>query len=215
MDHTYESAAAGNPITDLPPKAQAIIRAAQRILKRDGFAKLSFETIAAEAGVCTSAIRYYFGRQAGLIEAFVDATTHDASQQVYERSRGEPDPAARVRTAVLESGRLSVSEAYETMWEVLPHILRSRRLRGRVAGLYKLYGEHHEEVFQGDGDSLGEETVRSYSSLFLAALDGTSIQKALDPKGVDVDAIFALWGDVLAGSMAPSETDGQGPAGSA
>ena len=33
MNRTYKSAAAGSPITDLPPKAQAIIRAAQRILK--------------------------------------------------------------------------------------------------------------------------------------------------------------------------------------
>jgi AcrR family transcriptional regulator len=211
MDHTYKSAAEGNPITDLPPKAQAIIRAAQRILKRDGFAKLSFETIAAEAGVYTSAIRYYFGSKDGLVEALVDATTHDASLQVYERSRIESDARLRVRTAVLESSRLSLSEAYQTLWEMLPHILRSKRLRGRVAGLYELYREHHEEVFQGGGDPLGRETVRSYASLFLAVLDGIAIQKALDPN-VEVDAIFRLWARILSDSVVPSEHFGKVPA---
>jgi AcrR family transcriptional regulator len=199
---TYRSAAAGSPIGALPPKAQAIIRAAQRILKRDGFDKLSFETTAAEAGVYTSAIRYYFGSKDGLIEALVDATTHDLSLEVFERSRGESEPEKKVRTAVLESSRLPLSDAYQTMWEMLPYILRSKRLRTRVAGLYNLYREHHEEVFQGgDDDALGGELVLSYASLFLAVLDGIAIQKALDP-GVDVEAIFGLWATILSDSVA-------------
>ena len=201
MEHTYKSATAGNPITDLPPKAQAIIRAAQRILKRDGFAKLSFETIAAEAGVYTSAIRYYFGSKGGLIEALVDATTHDASLQVYERSRSEPDAQMRLRTAILESSRLPLPEIYETVWEMLPYILRSKRLKGRVAGLYDLHRQHYDEVFQGGHGLLSRETVRSYASLIIAVLDGIAIQKALDPNGVDVDEIFALWARVLSDSI--------------
>jgi AcrR family transcriptional regulator len=198
---TYRNAAAGNPIGDLPPKAQAIIRAAQRILKRDGFDKLSFEAIAAEAGVYTSAIRYYFGSKDGLIEALVDATTHDSSLEVFARSRGESDPDQKVRTAVLESSRLPLSDAYQTMWEMLPHILRSKRLRTRVAGLYDLYREHHEEVLQGGDDPVRRELVRLYASLFLAVLDGIAIQRALDPD-VDVEAIFGLWATVLSDSVA-------------
>jgi AcrR family transcriptional regulator len=197
----YQRAAEGNPIADLPPKAQAIIRAAQRILERDGFARLSFETIAAEAGVYTSAIRYYFGSKDGLIEALVDATTHDASLQVYERTRGEQDPVSRVRTAVSESRQLPLSETYQTMWEVLPHILRSKDLRKRVAGLYELYRTHHEEVFEAGDDEESRATARHYGSLFLAVLDGIAIQKSLDPEGVDVDAIFDLWARVLSESM--------------
>jgi hypothetical protein len=32
-------------------------------------------------------------------------------------------------------------------------------------------------------------------------LDGIAIQKALDPNGVDVDEIFALWARVLSDSI--------------
>jgi len=210
MSHVYERAAEGNPIADLPPKAQAIIRAAQRILERDGFARLSFETIAAEAGVYTSAIRYYFGSKDGLIEALVDATTHDASLNVYERTRSEADPVARVRTAVSESRQLPLAETYQTMWEMLPHILRTPELRKGVARLYELYRSHHEEVFEIDGDDEdARRTARNYGSLFLAVLDGIAIQKSLDPEGVDVDAIFDLWARVLSESVrsAAVETD--------
>ena len=209
MSHIYERAAEGNPIADLPPKAQAIIRAAQRILERDGFARLSFETISAEAGVYTSAIRYYFGSKDGLIEALVDATTHDASLQVYERTRREPDPVARVRTAVSESRQLPLSDAYQTMWEMLPHILRSPELRRRVAGLYELYRKHHEEVFDAEDSDAGRARARNYGSLFLAVLDGIAIQKSLDPEGVDVDSIFELWARVMSESVRPA-TDGAG-----
>ena len=198
---TYRNAAAGSPIGDLPPKAQAIIRAAQRILKRDGFAKLSFEAIAAEAGVYTSAIRYYFGSKNGLIEALVDATTHDSSLRVYERSRSESGAQMRVRRAILESTDLPLPEAYQTTWEMLPHILRSKRLRARVAGLYDLHRQHYDEVFEGTDEPMSRETMRSYASLLIAVLDGIAIQKALDPD-VDVEAIFGLWAMVLSDSIA-------------
>ena len=204
MDHTYKSAAAGNPITDLPPKAQAIIRAAQRILKRDGYAKLSFETIAAEASVYTSAIRYYFGSKGGLIEALVDATTHDTSLQIYERSRNESGTQERLRTAIRESSRLALPEVYQTVWEMLPHILRSKRLRGHVAELYEQHRQHYDEVFEAGDDGLSPETLRSYASLIIAVLDGIAIQKSLDPD-LDVDAIFALWARILSDSMTSSE----------
>ena len=33
----------------------------------------------------------------------------------------------------------------------------------------------------------------------LAMLDGLAIQKALDPDGVDLDRLFGLWADIVAG----------------
>jgi AcrR family transcriptional regulator len=204
MGHTYRSAAAGSPIADMPPKAQAIIRAAQRILKRDGFAKLSFETIAAESGVYASAIRYYFGSKGGLIEALVDAPTHDVSLEIRERWRSELDAQMRLRAAILESSRLAVPEVYQSQWEMLPHILRSERLKKFVAGLYELHRQHYDELFQAADDALSREAVRCYASLSIAVLDGIAIQKSLDAN-VDVDAIFALWVKILSGSVKPSE----------
>jgi len=211
-ERTYQRALAGNPITDLPPKAQEIIRAARRIVEREGFAKLSFEAIAAEAGVYTSAIRYYFGSKSGLVEALVDVATHDASLAVYERSRSESSRQMRVRRAVLESIGLTRPGVYRTTWEMLPHILRSKPLRSRVARLYDLHRRHYDEVFAGAGGELSPETVRSYASLLIAVLDGIAMQKALDPTGVDTDAIFALWADIVTGSLAAHEqtTTGDG-----
>jgi len=204
-ERTYQRALAGSPITSLPPKAQEIIHAARRIIQRDGFDKLSFEAIAAEAGVYTSAIRYYFGSKSGLVEALVDVSTHDASLRVYERSRSESSRQMRVRRAVLESADLTRPGVYRTTWEMLPHILRSKPLRSRVARLYDLHRRHYDEVFAGAGGELSPEVVRSYASLLIAVLDGIAMQKALDPDGVDAEAIFALWADILTGSLAGRE----------
>ena len=210
-ERTYQRALAGRPITDLPPKAQEIIRAARRIVQRDGFDRLSFEAIAAEAGVYTSAIRYYFGSKSGLVEALVDVSTHDASLRVYERSRSESSRQMRVRRAVLESIDLTKPGVYQTTWEMLPHILRSKPLRSRVAKLYDVHRRHYDEVFAGADGELSPETVRCYASLLIAVLDGIAMQKALDPGGVDAAAIFALWADILTGSLAAGEADSPGP----
>ena len=100
-DRTYQEALAGSPITDLPPKAQEIIRAARRMVQRDGFAKLSFEAIAAEAGVYTSAIRYYFRCKGGLVEALVGVHTRRQPARVRAvAQRVEPadaGPQSRAR----------------------------------------------------------------------------------------------------------------------
>ena len=209
-ERTYQRALAGSPITDLPPKAQEIIRAARRIIQRDGFDKLSFEAIAVEAGVYTSAIRYYFGSKSGLVEALVDVSTHDASLRVYERSRSESSRQMRVRRAVLESIDLTKPGVYQTTWEMLPHILRSKPLRSRVAKLYDVHRRHYDEVFADADGELGADTVRSYASLLIAVLDGIAMQKALDPAGVDAAAIFALWADILARSLAAHEAESAG-----
>ena len=46
-----------------------MVKAARTILARDGFAALTLEAVAAEAGVNKASTRYYFGNKEGLINA--------------------------------------------------------------------------------------------------------------------------------------------------
>ena len=65
-----------DPTPDLGPTAQRILDAAIRVLGRDGYRALTFETIAREAGENPALIRYHFGSKAGLISVLVDAVLY-------------------------------------------------------------------------------------------------------------------------------------------
>jgi AcrR family transcriptional regulator len=200
--------AEGKLLAALGPTAQRIIIAAQRILSRDGFAGLSVEAIAKEAGTYKDAMRYHFGSKEGLITTLVDASTHDASLRVYAEVRRKTMLEERVKTLVEASRDQPDTEGYRTIWELLPHIIRNEELRERVAWLYDIYRSHYEEVFEVTDDPAGRRLVRSYASLMLAVLDGLAMQKALDPNGVDLDAIFSLWAQMASQSVRELQAGG-------
>ena len=136
-------------LSDLPVTAQNILAAARHILERDGFRGLTYEAIAAESGEYKDSVRYHFGGKAGLLAALVDATTHDASLQIYAQGRGLKKPADRLRAVIQASRSLPGSESYAVMWELSPQILRDRALRNRVAQLYEWYRGHYVERPRG------------------------------------------------------------------
>jgi AcrR family transcriptional regulator len=189
-----------DPIDSLPPVAANILRAAMRIIERDGFKALTYEAIGAESGEYKDSIRYYFGGKEGLIQAVFDATSHDESLRIYAEGRQHPPGAARIRSTIMASRTLPESSGNRVMWELLPHVLRNEHLRHRVADLYELYRAHYLEVFEANGDPARQAVVRRYATLLLAVLDGLAMQKAIDPERVDLDELFDLWADVVADS---------------
>jgi AcrR family transcriptional regulator len=189
------------PLSSLTPKARRVLEAAQRIVLRDGFDQLSFANIAEEAGVYQSAIRYYFGSKGGLIQALVEASTHDLSAEVYSRVRRDDPLPVRLSTLVRACRTLPEAEEYQSIWELLPHVLRDDELRKGVARLYDNYRSHGEAVFGADLDPRYGELTRLYACLMLAVIEGMAIQKALDSEGVDVDKVFRLWANIVSRSV--------------
>jgi AcrR family transcriptional regulator len=189
------------PLSTLAPKAQQLLTAAQRIVLRDGFSRLSFANVAEEAGVYQSAVRYYFGSKDGLIQALIDASTHDLSAEVYVGLRRESPLPERLGCLIEASRTLPKSEEYKSQWEILPHVLRDDELRAAVARLYDTYRSHTEELFDQRDDEAHRELAESYACLMLAVIEGMAIQRALDPEGVDVDRVFKLWASIVSRSV--------------
>jgi len=204
--------APGAPLAELPATARRILEAARRILERDGFGGLTYEAIAAESREYKDSVRYHFGGKAGLVAAVVDSSVHDASLAIFAEARGLDDPRQRVAAVIGASRELPADDDAWLMWELLPHVTRHSDLRARVADLYEWYREHYLELFSGGADESGPagslpagsvpaDLARSYASILLAVLDGLAMQKALDPDGVDLDAVFDLWKQMVTASM--------------
>src|SRR5512139_425 len=74
-----------DPTPDLAPTAARILEAAKRVLSREGFRGLTFETIAGEAGENPALIRYHFGSKAGLLAALVDSVLYQEATDLIEQ----------------------------------------------------------------------------------------------------------------------------------
>ena len=182
-----------DPMASLPPTAQRILAAAQRLLASGGFEALKLSAIAAEAGESKASIGYHFGNKAGLVTALVDALTHEANRGLMAETAEVAAGEARVRALIDGETRIiGDAEAFQSFFEVLPHALRDPDLRERVAALYEGYRETVLRCLAA-GDEDEHRRLRPFAMLMIAIVDGLALQHGLDPGNADVAAATSLW----------------------
>ena len=182
-----------DPMEALPPTAQRILAAAQRLLAAGGFEALKLSAIAREAGESKASIGYHFGNKAGLVTALVDSLAHDSNRGLIEETAAAPSSQARVRALIDGETRIAAdSESFQSFFEILPHALRDLDLRERVAALYDGYRETVLRCLDAAGPEAATE-LRPFAVLMIAIVDGLAIQHGLDPDGADVGAATELW----------------------
>jgi len=187
---------------DLSPTARSMVAAARRVLARDGLSGLTVEAVSAEAGQYRDAVRYHFGSKAGLIAAVVDSLAHDQSLESFVETQAMPPGPERVH-ALIESDRRLTGDVptFQDFFAILPLVMRDSELRTRVAALYEWYRDLYVRCFSDDEDDPRREAFRRHASLMVAVIDGLAIQKALDPEGCDLTALFDLWEAMLHDSL--------------
>ena len=182
-----------DPMEALPPTAQRILAAAQRLLAEGGFEALKLSAIAAEAGESKASIGYHFGNKSGLVTALVDSLMHDSNRSLIEETAAAPAGEERVRALIDGETRIAAdAESFQSFFDMLPHALRDPDIRGRVAALYDGYRETVLRCLDAAGPDTPPE-MRPFAMLMIAIVDGLAIQHALDPDGADVRAATELW----------------------
>jgi len=187
----------GDPTAQLSPTARRLVAAARTLLARGGFEALTVEGVATEAGAYRDSVRYYFGGKAAFIAAVVDSLAHDQSLAAVAETRAQPAGKERVHALVAADRQLvDDRDAFRDFFAIFPHVLLDEELRARVAGLYDWY----RDLYAGGMGVAGAEDdarLRGLASLMVAMTDGLAVQKLLDPDGVDLEALFALWEAIL------------------
>lgn len=210
--HAGAAPGAAHEARQLPPTAARLLAAARRILVRKGYSSLTMQAIEEESGTNRALVHYYFGSKAGLLEALVDSLFEDPAFGYSDSVASAPAGPARVAALLEWLGRITADRrSGRLLYELLPHILRSKSLRERVAELYGAYRE-----FDGDclasGADVGDDLREDLGALSVAVVEGLGIQSAVDPHGFERDRAYALWQDVItqylsaAAEAAPRET---------
>jgi AcrR family transcriptional regulator len=149
-------------------------------------------------------VRYYFGSKAAFLAAVVDSLSHDQSLSAVAETQATRDGDERVHGLVAGDRRLVDDRAaFRDFFAILPHVVLDDELRERVAALYEWYRDLYVEGL-GDSVAVEEPRLRAFASLMVAMTDGLAVQKLLDPAGVELEPLFALWEDMLRRTLLPS-----------
>lgn len=186
------------PTHTYPPTAEKIIKAARRLVVRRGYVGLTMQSLEQESGLNRGLVHYYFGGKDGLVTALVDLLFEDPGFGYSDDVLKVPAGPARVQALFDWLGRIvSDRSSARLFYELLPHVLRSRSLRARAAGLYRVYR-------QFDGDCLASESALddqakiSLGTLSEAVVEGLAVQQTVDPEGFEAAPALALWQEMVA-----------------
>ena len=177
----------GSATEPLSPTAARILEAAKRILADKGFAALTLEGIAAEAGVNKAATRYHFGSKAGLLEAVVDEIVLDECASMARDISPTASLDERLDSFLGSVRRMAVEPAtFSGFFDILPHALRDRALRTRLIYLYEVWYAWNLEWLGVDAvDDERWEHLEGLGRLTAATIDGIAVQASIHGQNYD------------------------------
>jgi AcrR family transcriptional regulator len=187
-----------DPLSTLHPTARKILKAARRLLEKDGFAALKFDAIARASGQYKGSITYFFGDKATLVAMLADLVSHDIMASARKKLSSLPRGEKRIHEAVKANELVSRnSRDFRVLLEIAAHAVARKDLRERIAALYATYREVNRLMLDEQPQPESREDVDRLAVLSLAILDGLSLQYALDPEAFDPGPYWAYWEEVI------------------
>ena len=186
----------GDSIKGLSPTAARLVAAARDVLIDEGFTGMTLDAVTGLAGENKASVKYHFGNKAGLVMALVDSVEHDDNLKLVDGLKGKPgSDRLDVLMDVHREGCRDIRN-YRAFWELLPHLLRDEAMRAQLAERFDWYRDLDGWTLSPDAQKRDDPALRELAALTVAVCDGISIQYAADPS-LDLDAIFARWGEIL------------------
>ncbi len=198
-----------DPLANLPPTAQRLLAAAQRLLDRDGFSGLTLQRIADEAEEHKSLIAYHFGSKNGLVAVLADSLWHDADVELVSQAGHVPaGPGRRIAALVGMQRRFALEGGnFRRFFDIFPYVVRDKELRQRLARLYDWYREIGL-LYVGANEETRHE-LEPLACLQLAVAQGLALLATIDGEAQSlVEGAFALWQELLEAHLGEESAPG-------
>jgi AcrR family transcriptional regulator len=167
---------------------EQLLAAARRLLERRGYAHITARDLVAESDTNLASIGYHFGSKAALLNAAIEASFEDWTDQLASLVMADTTAtpiqrAAATWVAVLDSlpARRPILQSYI---EALAQAQREPDLRAQLAAHYRrararVAGLVAESL--ADGTTPDDPRCRAIATFVIAVCDGLSVQWLLDP----------------------------------
>ena len=177
---------------DLPPTAQRILAAAQRVLMRDGYAGLTLQRIADEAGVNKSLVTYHLESKATLMAMLVDSLWHDVDVELFRTVQKLPLLSElRIGALIDAHRRLGHLTDQQRMYvDLFANLTRTPATRRRMGALNDLYRDLGRRCLGATG--LEGAGLLALASLLIAVGDGMGVARLVRADEIDDADVYAL-----------------------
>jgi AcrR family transcriptional regulator len=182
---------------ELSPTAHRILIAAQRVLQRDGYAGVTLQRVAAEAGEHKSLVLYHFGSKAALLTMLVDSLWHDLDVELFHSLEDLPERSERRILALIDSQRRlgHLTTQQQMYMDLFPGLTRRADTRRHLADLNRSYRDLHRRFLSPTG--LDEGELSALASLVLAIGDGMAVCLLLRPDDIADVQVYRLLEDMV------------------
>ena len=182
---------------ELSPTAHRILVAAQRVLQRDGYAGVTLQRVAAEAGEHKSLVLYHFGSKAALLSMLVDSLWHDLDVELFHSLEELPVRSERRIKALIDSQRRlgHLTTQQQMYMDLFPGLARRGDTRRHLADLNRSYRDLHCRFLSPTG--LGNGELAALASLVLAIGDGMAVCLLLRREDVSDAQVYRVLEDMV------------------
>jgi len=183
---------------ELPPTAQRILAASQRVLMRDGYGGLTLQRIADEAGVNKSLVTYHLESKATLMAMLVDSLWHDVDVELFRAVEKLPLLSELRIGALIDAHRRlgRLSDQQRMYVDLFANLTRTPDTRRRLGALNDSYRDLGRRCLGATG--LKGEELRALASLVIAVGDGMAVGLLVRPDEIDDAAVYRLFEGMVA-----------------
>jgi len=177
---------------ELPPTAQRILAASQRVLMRDGYGGLTLRRIADEAGVNKSLVTYHLESKAMLLAMLVDSLWHDVDVELFRAVERLPLLSELRIGALIDAHRRlgHLTDQWRMYIDVFANLMRTPAALRRMGALNDLYRDLGTRCLGATG--FEGHQLRALASLVLAVGDGMGVALLVRPDRIDDIAVYTL-----------------------
>jgi len=185
-----------------------LMEAALKLLAERGYDRTSLQAIGEEAGYSRGLVSHRFGSKEGLLWAIFERTFGEWKARSLRPRIGGRVGLEAVR-AMVEASRAALRGSPERIRAFYAMLFQTtgplRVLRAKVAGLHRRERQAVASVIAAgiaNGSIRADVDPAREAALFMSMLRGAAYQWLIDPRGIDIDALFDAIDETMARTLA-------------
>lgn len=188
-------------IVDHDARRRELVRAAWRVVGRDGLDGLTTRAVAREAGWSTGVLAHYFTNREDLLLAAFRLVFDEAMQRMQDTLAAHPDPMRALTNALLEAVPINARQHTEAIvWFTFLGLAAGQpTLRAEAQARYGRWLDVIEQAVQAvfPDQRMAKAETRRIARALVSHVDGLTIQAIFDPQGLPIHRLELELGECI------------------
>jgi AcrR family transcriptional regulator len=177
-------------IVDHDARRRELVRAAWRVVGREGLDGLTTRAVAREAGWSTGVLAHYFENRDDLLLAAFRLVFEEVMERMQATLAAEPDPTRALIAALLQAVPIDARQRTEAIvWFTFLGLAAGQPgLRDEAKLRYTMWLDLIEPAVEAvfADDHLAQSDARRIARVLVSHVDGLTVQALFDPTGLSM-----------------------------